>query len=255
MSRRTSLRSDASSSDRLEALVQQALSLSKVARKHGKGLSGDNYYGNRLAELRADATNTFRDISSQSVGDTSAAAELIEATFSATSSRVQRMAAARELIFSLRTFLRSPSPQAHRESHSGFFPQSILVQADRGYLVTIGSQMNGSYARGWFDACAVMLRRLLEISLIEAFEAKGLGAKITDANGNYFQLSDLVSAALTETSWKLSRNTRKHLPKLRDLGHSSAHGRYFMARREDLERLRDGCRVVIEEFLHLAALL
>jgi hypothetical protein len=35
----------------------------------------------------------------------------------------------------------------------------------------------------------------------------------------------------------------------------SAHGRYFNARREDVESIRVSCRVVIEEFLHHAGLL
>jgi len=115
--------------------------------------------------------------------------------------------------------------------------------------------MNGSHTMGWYDAAAVMMRRLLEVSIIEAFEAKGIANKIKDASGNYLQVSDLVGAALAETSWSLSRNTKKALPGLRDVGHMSAHGRYFSARKEDLETLRAGCRVVLEEFLHHAGLL
>jgi hypothetical protein len=39
------------------------------------------------------------------------------------------------------------------------------------------------------------------------------------------------------------------------VGHRSAHGRYFNAKPDDIERVRDGCRVVVEEFLHHAGLL
>ncbi|MDE2179706.1 MAG: DUF4145 domain-containing protein [candidate division NC10 bacterium] len=115
--------------------------------------------------------------------------------------------------------------------------------------------MNGCFSQGWYDASAVMMRRLLEIALIEAFEAKGIAAKIKDTTGDYLQLSDLTARALSETSWTLSRNCKKALPSLRDAGHNSAHGRYYHARREDLEGLRSGCRIVIEEFLHHAGLL
>ena len=100
-----------------------------------------------------------------------------------------------------------------------------------------------------------MMRRLIEIAIIEAFEGKGLANKIKDSNGNYLQLSDLVAKALAETTWSLSRNARKVLPNLRDIGHMSAHGRYFCARKEDLEAAKPGCRVVVEEFLHHAGLL
>jgi hypothetical protein len=107
----------------------------------------------------------------------------------------------------------------------------------------------------WFDAAAVMMRRLVEIAIIEAFEAKGVANKIKDASGNYLQLSDLVARAVNEPTLTLSRNAKKTLPTLRDLGHMSAHGRYFTARKEDLESVASGCRVLIEEFLHHAALL
>ena len=115
--------------------------------------------------------------------------------------------------------------------------------------------MNGCYSSGWCDAAAVMMRRLIEIAIIEAFEARGFAAKIKDASGNYLQLSDLVTTALGETAWTLSRNSKKALPSLRDVGHMSAHGRYFSARKDDLEGLKPGCRIVIEEFLHHAHLL
>jgi len=121
--------------------------------------------------------------------------------------------------------------------------------------VTVGRQMNGSYTAGWYDAAAVMMRRLIEIAIIEAFEAKGLATKIKDSNGNYLQLSDLVAKALSESALTLSRNSKKVLPTLRDVGHMSAHGRYYCARKEDLEAIKLGCRVVVEEFLHHANLL
>ena len=80
-------------------------------------------------------------------------------------------------------------------------------------------------------------------------------ATIKDAAGDYFHLSDLITRALNESSWTLSRNCKKALPLLRDAGHNSAHGRYYHARREDIEGLCPGCRIVIEEFLHHAGLL
>ena len=114
--------------------------------------------------------------------------------------------------------------------------------------------MNGCFAQGWYDACAVMMRRLIEIAIIEAFEHMGLTTKIQDRNGDYLQLSDLITKALGEPAIRLSRNAKKYLPQLRDVGHMSAHGRTFHARREDVERVQLGCRVVVEEFLHHAGL-
>jgi len=239
--------------EKLAALIKRAVELCKTARRNRMNLSGSNHYADKLVELRADATNVYRELAPLTPGDSSALGEMIERVFAATTTAAARATAARDLLFSLRTTWRSANP-APRED-DGLFPLSILSQARRGYLVTIGRQMNGCFSQGWYDASAVMMRRLLEVVVIEAFEAKGIAARIKDAAGDYLQLSDLISRALSETSWSLSRNCRKALPSLRDAGHSSAHGRYYHARREDIEGLRAGCRIVIEEFLHHARLL
>jgi len=239
----------------LEALAQRALEVAKKARRHHKSLRGDNFYGNKLADLRADATNIFRQLASRSAGDSTALAELVETVLAADTEHRRRTEACRELVFALRTTWKEPFRAQVSPNAADVFPLAMLAEAKRGYLVTVGRQMNGCFQAGWFDACAVMMRRLLEISIIEAFEAKGLAAKITSTDGNYVQLSELISIALAQTDWKLSRNTKKHLPQLRDVGHQSAHGRYYHARREDIERIQPGCRVVIEEFLHHASLL
>lgn len=83
----------------------------------------------------------------------------------------------------------------------------------------------------------------------------GIEGKIKDGSGNYLQLTDLISKALVEPSFSLSRNAKKALPSLRDLGHMSAHGRFFTAQKGDVDKMQPGCRVVIEEFLHHARLL
>mgnify|MGYP000607403725 CR=1 FL=1 len=253
MARRRKARPPATPTEKLEALVARAVELARTARRNRLSLSGSNYYANKLVEVRADATNIYRELTRLTPGDSSALGEMIERVFAALTPAKARAEAARDLIFSLRTTWRSANPPPQEDD--GLFPLSILSQAGRGYLVTVGRQMNGCFSQGWYDASAVMMRRLLEIAIIEAFEARGIAAKIKDQNGDYLQLSDLVSRALHESTWTLSRNCRRALPALRDAGHNSAHGRYYHARREDLEKLRAGCRVVIEEFLHHAGLL
>jgi len=237
----------------LERLAHEAIACVKKARKHRCNLAGDNFYANKLATLRADATNAYGSIAAGSAGEASAIAELIEAVFAAATQGTRRITAYRELCFNLRT--RWQSAGSSQRDEEGLFPMSILAQANRGYLVTIGRQMNGCYARGWYDSAAVMMRRLIEIAIIEAFEGKGLAATITTASGDYLQLSELIARALGESNWTLSRNARKALPSLRDVGHRSAHGRYFTAKKEDIDHLQSGCRVVVEEFLHHAGLL
>ena len=201
--------------------------MERSAKRNRKSLGGNNFYGNKLAEVRADATNAFRELSEHNVGDTSALAELIETCFSPSVTRENRLVAGRALAHELNTTWKGRPGTGNARPAQELFPLSLLARANRGYLIGIGRQMNGSYAAGWYDATAVMMRRLLEVSIIEAFEGKGLSAKIQNSNDDFLQLSDLIAAALSETSWNLSRNTRTNLPKLRDVGHCRRTGATF----------------------------
>lgn len=241
-----------SPSETLEGLARAAVDVTKKARRNHKSLEGDNFYANKLATLRADAANTFRSLNSGSPGDSSAIAELLETVFAPLTHPKVRTKALHEFCYNLRTAWRSPTMPREDE---GLFPLSILSKAKRGYLVTVGRQMNGCFTSSWHDAAAVMMRRIIEISIIEAFEGKRIANKIKDGNGNYLQLTNLISRALAETAWTLSRNAKSALPNLRDVGHMSAHGRYFTASPEDIEQLKPSCRIVVEEFLHHAGLL
>jgi hypothetical protein len=246
---------DGSPAPTLERLAKQAIDVAKKARRHRKNLAGDNFYGNKLAQLKADAINAFSDLNAQSAGNTTALAELIESIFSAQTAHDARLNCYRELSYVLRTTWRRSKPPSQSGGDASLFPLTILTQAKRGYLPAIGRQMNGCFEQGWYDACAVMMRRLVEISIIEAFEHRGIANKIKDNAGNYLHLSALVDRSMTEPEIPLSRNAKKALPQLRDLGHLSAHGRHYHATKDDIEKVRHGCRIVIEEFLRHGGLL
>ena len=247
--------SEPSSPEKLESIIQDALSIAKKAKKHKKSLSGDNFYVQKLAVIRADATNIFSDLTGQSAGDVSAMAEMIGHVFAPQTSLKLRRSTAQELLFSLRTTWRDSAKKSILTSPDTIFPMVILARTKRGYLTAIGRQMNECFRASHFDACAVMMRRLLEVSIIEAFEARGIASKIKDQNNNYLHLTKMVQKALSETSWNLSKNTKKFLPQLRDLGHLSAHGRFYTAQDSDISKVQQGIRIVVEEFLHLASLI
>ena len=129
-----------------------------------------------------------------------------------------------------------------------------LVRNTRGYIEKIAHQANGCYASGWYDACAVMIPRLVETLIIEVYETHHIEAKIKDAQGNYFFLRDLVVALLAEPSWTLGRNVRSVLPKLKDLGDKAAHNRRWNTPRQDLEKLIPHLRDSTQELIALAKL-
>ncbi|QYU66776.1 hypothetical protein J4558_17645 [Leptolyngbya sp. 15MV] len=188
--------------DQLLALIDEALDTAKVARRHRKPLDGVNHYATKMANLRADATNLVSQIASKSVGETSAQAELMQRVFSVAASAKERAQAAQDLQFKIKTDWATIPPDNSRLEEGGVFPLVILSETERGYLVSVGRQANGCYAQGWYDGCAVMMRRLLESSIIEAFEAKKLDTKIKEPkSGDFVQLTALIGAALAETAW------------------------------------------------------
>lgn len=133
------------------------------------------------------------------------------------------------------------------------FPHA-LVKKTRDYIEKVAYQINGSYVNGWYDACAVMLRRLIETLIIEAFESHQLEAKIKNDNGDFLYLSELILLTLSEKKWNLSRNARQALPRLKNLGDLSAHNRRYIAHRQDLDKVILDIRCVIQELVYLAKL-
>lgn len=240
----------------LQGYISAALKFAQTAKRHGQSLNGVNFYADKMADLRTDAARAFQRLSGRSVDDTAALVELMEKVFSSDASPKERANAARQLQYALKTaWADARADQTHLEE-VGVFPLVTLNQTKRGYLVAVGRQANGCYLSEWYDGCAVMMRRLLESSIIEAFEAKKLDSNIKDSKtGDFFQLTALIDAALREKTWNLPRNVRKGLPDLRDLGHRSAHNRYYLAKKPDIDKHAGVYREAVEAFLHLATLL
>lgn len=129
-----------------------------------------------------------------------------------------------------------------------------LVHKTRGYIEKVALQLNASYDYGLFDCCAVMCRRLVETLIIELYEADKRQATIKGTDGTYLMLAGLVGTLTTDQNYTLSRNALKGLGDLKRLGDHSAHSRMFIARRSDIDRVRDGLRVAVEELVTLARL-
>lgn len=246
---------DASPIDQILDLSQEAQETARTARRHRQSLSGANHYATKMADLRTDATNAFREVDEKSLGDASTLAELMGTVFSPTATPADRAQAARDLKHALKTATVAPARSPSGLEDSGLFPLVKLEQTGKGYLIRVGRQMNGAYRAGWYDACAVMMRRLLETVIIEAFEGKGIDSKIKDANGDFLMLTPLVNKVLAETAWNLPRNVKKELPNLKDAGHKSAHNRLYVAEKTDIDKIEPAFRESVEAFLHIAGLL
>lgn len=132
-------------------------------------------------------------------------------------------------------------------------PASV-VQNTRGYLEKIILQANGCYEHQWYDPCSVMVRRFIETLIIEVYEHQGKASAIKSTDGNFLMLSNLIGEMLKDTSLNLSRDTKRTLPMVKELGDRSAHNRHYLATRADIDKVIPGLRVIADELLHLAGL-
>lgn len=133
---------------------------------------------------------------------------------------------------------------------NNYFPLELFDNT-RGYLTIISEQAAACYDQGIYDACSVMTRKLLEVLIIEAFERHNISAKVKNSSDNFYYLSDLIEIFRAETMWNISRNAKNSLPSLKKIGDLSAHNRRYIARKNDLDKLKDDLRIVLEELIHI----
>lgn len=129
-----------------------------------------------------------------------------------------------------------------------------LVRKTRGYIERIVYQINGCYENGWYDSCAVMMRRLIETLIIEVYEHHGIAYKIQYSSRDFFYLKDLIKCIINEKSWNLGRKSKKSFQELKDIGDLSSHSRRFIAHREDIDKITSDFRTVAQELIYLANL-
>jgi len=131
----------------------------------------------------------------------------------------------------------------------------LLIHSTRGYIEKVVNQINGCYEYGWFDGCAVMIRRLVETLIIETYEKHGISHKIKNSSsGDFYYLSDQIECILNETTWNLGRNAKAALPKLKNIGDLSAHSRRYNANKQDIDKIIGDLRIVVEELVYLSGL-
>ncbi len=247
----------------LDKLCREAESLCEInrtAERNSKSLHGQGFYADKfhavLARLTLLESEVVDLLKSTEIGpDTIASVAKCLSVVKSTDAKARtRCTALRDLRL---TFSATVAPHFDLRAADSI-PRSeqvlpmAVVDKTRGYIVKVVQQANGCYEHQWFDACAVMIRKLVEILIIEVFEAHAKSADIKDKDHNYFMLGDLVDRLLAEPKWTLGRETKRFLPEIKTSGNRSAHNRFYIATKGDLDRLLPGLRVAVDEMLHLS---
>lgn len=126
----------------------------------------------------------------------------------------------------------------------------------RGYLDKLIAQANNCYKNNCYDACAVMLRRIFEITLILAYRNNNIETEIQDSSGQTFMLEKIVKNAINNTTLKLSaRDIQNEYTAIRNLGNYAAHKIEYNTSFKDVDDVKTIFRVRLEELYHKAGLL
>ena len=136
------------------------------------------------------------------------------------------------------------------DSDGSILPDSLLY-GKRDYILRFGKQINVSYSKNLYDACAVLMRRMVEICLIHTYE--NLGLEPTIKNGKSFiDLKAIIKDAVTNPVLNLTSNSRECLDEFRELGNLSAHRLFYNCKPEEINRVKFKFRLLVEELFNKA---
>lgn len=248
--------------DQLVLIGNQMADIFKIAHRNRKSLNGDNHYGHKfhdgVVRLTAQRAKVWPVLSGLGLEAASLAdfENNLNVVTSHSSNVHQRNCAVREIkLFiesavkpRLHSVIANPVPDTEQ-----VLPLSV-IKGTKSYLEKIVTQGNGCYEHQWFDACSVMIRRFVETLIVELFESRQKATDIKDANGDFMMLNKLIDRTLAETTWNLSRETKRTLPLVKTLGDRSAHNRRYLATKQDVDNVVPGLRVLADDLLHLAGL-
>lgn len=125
------------------------------------------------------------------------------------------------------------------------------VAGTRTYLERLVHQINGCYDSGFYDACAVLCRRLLETLIIEIYVASRRHHEI-QSNNVFLPLERLINFIRADGSIPLGRNTPKTMEDVKQLGDVGAHDRRYITVQQDIDDLKARYRRAINELLSLS---
>jgi hypothetical protein len=241
-------------------LSKGILDTAKTAKRNRQSLAGSGFYGNKFHEIVVKLITlekllapVFNDIKGL---DPATLTKNLHVLCSVGSDGRARDAAYKNLRLICETEVLTHLANLNvpeTPTNEGVLPSSVILKAPN-YLQRIVIQINGCYERRWYDACSVMLRKLVESLIIEVYEKCGKGDEIKK-DGDYLMLSGLVHHILNvQKYWSLQRETKRELPDLKKLGDRAAHNRRYQATKQDIEQIRSGLRVTVDDLLHLADL-
>lgn len=136
-----------------------------------------------------------------------------------------------------------------RISASAFVVEGDLPQ--RKPLLAVARQVNACYALGFYDACASMARRLVEMLLIEVYLSCGRPNAIKNNAGQFMMLENLITTFLGDSAFAHGRNLARDLGSVKAVGDTASHDRTHITSKADLDGIAFTCRRCISALVAL----
>lgn len=128
-----------------------------------------------------------------------------------------------------------------------------LVAGTRNYLERLVHQINGCYDDGFYDACAVLCRRLMETLIIEIYVSAGRHREI-QVNSVFLPLDRLIAFLRADQAIPLARTTPRTMEDVKQLGDVGAHDRTYITLQQDVDDVKARYRRIITELLALSGI-
>lgn len=124
-----------------------------------------------------------------------------------------------------------------------------IIDKAPGYITDVLKEANECYKYSIYNGCAILLRKVTENLIIEAFDKNNRIDEIKDSNGDFLMLKGLIEKLLKANPqlWNISRNTKKSLEEIKKIGDLSAHNIKFSARKGDIDKIIGDYRLALEE--------
>ncbi len=152
--------------------------------------------------------------------------------------------------------------QEYDQRYSALWDDTTTIQSDnelidefkfckkRTFLDRLIQQINCCYGNNYYDAAAVLMRRLFEILLILSYQKLGIDNEIKgkDAKG-YLMLDKIVQNAVNNQTLNLSR-IKNEFDTFRKVGNFSAHKITYTAGKKDIDDIKVDYRAMLEELYY-----
>lgn len=143
-----------------------------------------------------------------------------------------------------------PAPAAGTAYTTDSYLPASIFEAQRPYVTRLVPQINGCYSSGYFEACAMLSRRLVETMIIDLYDQRGWISEVKDsATKDFVRLKTLVNKISSDPRFGFDSKFQKGLNAIKELGDIAAHDFRVQVKKNYLEEVKSHLRFTCERLV------